>query len=69
MREAVVVSDEDLVRLRGKPNFRSLGKRFGKRTPEVAARVTELPADALRRLEAGSAVELLEASARSSPRT
>jgi isoleucyl-tRNA synthetase len=58
VREAVVVSDEDLVRLRGKPNFRSLGKRFGKQTPEVAARVKELPADALRSLEAGNAVEL-----------
>jgi isoleucyl-tRNA synthetase len=58
VREAVVVSDEDLVRLRGKPDFRSLGKRFGKRTPEIAARVKELAADALRRLEAGETIPL-----------
>ena len=54
MREAVVVSDEDLVRLRGKANFRSLGKRFGKQTPEVAKRVAALPGDVLRALEAGT---------------
>jgi isoleucyl-tRNA synthetase len=58
VREAVVVSDQDLVRLRGKPNFRSLGKRFGKQTPEIAARVKELPADVLRSLEAGAPYEL-----------
>ena len=33
----VVASDAELVRLRAKPNFRSLGKRYGKRTPVVAA--------------------------------
>ena len=33
----VVASDTDLVRLRAKANFRSLGKRYGKRTPAVAA--------------------------------
>ena len=33
----VVASDTDLVRLRPKPNFRTLGKRYGKRTPAVAA--------------------------------
>jgi isoleucyl-tRNA synthetase len=58
VREAVVVSDEDLVRLRGKPDFRSLGKRFGKRTQEVAAGVKELSAEELRRLEAGETVLL-----------
>jgi isoleucyl-tRNA synthetase len=58
VREAEVVSDRDLVRLRGKPNFRSLGKRFGKETPQVAARVKELPDEALRSLEAGAAVAL-----------
>jgi isoleucyl-tRNA synthetase len=54
----VVDADTDLVRLRAKPNFRALGKRFGKRTPEVAAVVAQLPAEALRTLEAGSAAEL-----------
>ncbi|HEU4829573.1 MAG TPA: isoleucine--tRNA ligase [Gemmatimonadales bacterium] len=55
----VVSSDADLVRLAGKPNFRALGKRFGKRTPAIAEAVAQLaPAD-LRRLEAGEAVEVI----------
>jgi isoleucyl-tRNA synthetase len=54
----VVESDTDLVRLRAKPNFRALGKRFGKRTPDVAKAVAALDADALRSLESGSAVTL-----------
>jgi isoleucyl-tRNA synthetase len=54
----VVESDTDLVRLRAKPNFRALGKRFGKRTPQVAAAVAQLPAEALRTLEAGTAAGL-----------
>jgi isoleucyl-tRNA synthetase len=57
-RVDVVSSDEELVRLRPKPNFRSLGKRFGKRTPEVAAATATLSADDLRRLEAGTPVVL-----------
>ena len=44
----VVESDTDLVRLRAKPNFRSLGKRYGKRTPAVAARG---PGSRVRRVE------------------
>jgi isoleucyl-tRNA synthetase len=50
----VVASDTDLVRLRAKPNFRSLGKRFGKRTPAVAAAAGSLSADQLRGLEQGT---------------
>ncbi|HET7604099.1 MAG TPA: isoleucine--tRNA ligase [Gemmatimonadales bacterium] len=57
-RVDVVDSDADLVRLRARPNFRALGKRFGKRTPEVAAVVAQLPAEALRSLEAGSPAQL-----------
>jgi len=49
----VVVSDTDLVRLRAKPNFRSLGKRYGKRTPAVAAAAARLTRDQLRGLEDG----------------
>jgi isoleucyl-tRNA synthetase len=50
------VEDRDLVRLRGKPNFRTLGKVYGKATP-VAARVAAmLDDDALRALEAGGEV-------------
>ncbi|MEZ0336503.1 MAG: isoleucine--tRNA ligase [Gemmatimonadales bacterium] len=54
----VVASDADLVRLRAKPNFRSLGKRYGKRTPAVAAAAAALTADQLRGLELGTAAEL-----------
>ena len=54
----VVSSDAELVRLVARPNFRALGKRFGKRTPAVAEAVSRLEPDALRRLEAGSAVEV-----------
>jgi isoleucyl-tRNA synthetase len=53
----VVASDEELVRLRGKPNYRSLGKVYGKRTPAAAAAVPRLPSDLLQRLEAGQTVE------------
>ena len=49
----VVASDTELVRLRAKANFRSLGKRYGKRTPAVAAAAGRLAADQLRELEQG----------------
>jgi isoleucyl-tRNA synthetase len=49
----VVASDTDLVRLRPKPNFRTLGKRYGKRTPLVAAAAAGLGAEQLRGLEQG----------------
>jgi isoleucyl-tRNA synthetase len=49
----VVASDAELVRLRARPNFRSLGKRYGKRTPAVAAAAASLTADQLRALEGG----------------
>src|SRR5439155_23831593 len=54
----VVSSDAELVRLRAKPNFRSLGKRYGKRTPDVAAAVSRLTQAQLRQLEAGDTVAL-----------
>ncbi|HSJ74639.1 MAG TPA: DUF5915 domain-containing protein, partial [Gemmatimonadales bacterium] len=54
----VVASDTDLVRLRPKPNFRTLGKRYGKRTPAVAAAAATLTAVQLRGLEAGSPATL-----------
>jgi isoleucyl-tRNA synthetase len=41
------------VTLRAKPNFRSLGKRFGKKTPLAAAAITAFTADELRAFEAG----------------
>src|SRR5213596_768642 len=56
----VVASDHDLVRLRGKANFRTLGKRYGKDTPRAAAAVAELSAADLQTLEQGSAVRFGE---------
>jgi isoleucyl-tRNA synthetase len=57
-RVDVVESDTDLVRLRAKPNFRSLGKRYGKDTPGAAAAAAGLSQDQLRTLEAGHEVRL-----------
>jgi isoleucyl-tRNA synthetase len=51
----VMTSDAELVRLRAKPNFRSLGKRFAKRTPMVAQAVAGLDPDRIRLLERGAA--------------
>jgi isoleucyl-tRNA synthetase len=52
-----VASDHDLVRLRGKANFRTLGKRYGKDTPRAAAAVGELSPEQLQALEQGQAVK------------
>jgi len=52
----VVASDHDLVRLKGKANFRTLGKRYGKDTPAAAAAVAQLDVARLQELERGSAV-------------
>ena len=54
----IVASDTDLVRLRPKPNFRSLGKRYGKRTPAVAAAAARLSPGQLRALETGAPATL-----------
>ncbi len=56
----VVESDDDLVSLVGKANFRSLGKRYGKATPQAAAAVAELDQAALRALERGETVRVGE---------
>ncbi len=54
VREAVLVeSDESLVTLQGKPNFRTLGKVYGKDTPDAAKAVDLLTASQLRALESG----------------
>jgi len=52
----VVASDHDLVRLGGKANFRTLGKRYGKDTPRAAAAVAELSGAELQTLEQGGTV-------------
>ncbi|HWA55906.1 MAG TPA: isoleucine--tRNA ligase [Gemmatimonadales bacterium] len=51
-------SDTELVRLKAKANFRSLGKRYGKQTPEVARAAERLTPDQLRALEAGGEARL-----------
>jgi len=48
-----ISSGADLVTLKAKPNFRSLGKKFGKATPLAAEAVQALSSDALREFEAG----------------
>ena len=52
-RVEVVASDAELVRLRGKANFRTLGKKFGADVKAVAAYAGALDAAALRVLEGG----------------
>ncbi len=51
---SMVASDEDLVRLRAKPNFRTLGKVYAKDTPVAARATAQLTADQLRALEGGA---------------
>jgi len=59
VKEIVVVqSDAELVRLHGRANFRSLGARYGRRTPLAARAVERLEAASLRRLEEGREVEV-----------
>lgn len=55
-RIEIAQSDTELVRLRGKANFRSLGKRYGKETPLVARMAERLSPDELRTLEGGGQV-------------
>jgi isoleucyl-tRNA synthetase len=56
VRSITFADDHELVRLRGKPNFRALGKVYGKATPRAAQVAAALGADQLRALEAGDAV-------------
>ncbi len=48
-----ISSADDLVTLKARPNFRSLGKKFGKDTPLASEAVQALSNDALREFEAG----------------
>ena len=54
----VVEADTELVRLKAKANFRSLGKRYGKETPKAAAAAAGLRQDQLRDMEAGRDVTI-----------
>jgi isoleucyl-tRNA synthetase len=55
---SVVESDAELVRLTAKPNFRTLGKVYGKETQEAAQAAAQLTTDQLRELEDGNSVSL-----------
>jgi len=48
----------DLVLLEARPNFRALGKRFGKATPEAAEAIKRLAPAEVARFEAGERVEI-----------
>jgi isoleucyl-tRNA synthetase len=52
-RVTFAATSDALVTLTAKPNFRTLGKKFGKHTNEAAAAVRALGSDALLTLEAG----------------
>jgi len=57
VKTITLAADRDLVRLRGKPNFRTLGKVYGKDTPAAARAAAALDDDALRVLEGGAEAE------------
>ena len=48
-----ISSADDLVTLKAKPNFRSLGKKFGRKTPLASEAVLALTSEALREFAAG----------------
>jgi len=52
----VAGSDHELVRLKGKAEWKSLGKRYAKDTPRAAAAVSQLTAEQLQALERGEPV-------------
>jgi len=52
-RVTIASSADSLVTLEAKPNFRSLGKKFGKSTPLAAQAVTAFTSDELRAFEHG----------------
>jgi isoleucyl-tRNA synthetase len=59
-----VTDPSDLVSVSLKPNYRTLGPRFGKQMPLVAAAVADLPpAETVRTLDAGGQVVLMIAGA------
>ncbi len=51
-----LASAEGIVKLVARPNYRSLGARFGKRTNDVAQAIRSLPQDALARYQDGGSV-------------
>ncbi|MGD0483698.1 MAG: isoleucine--tRNA ligase [Gemmatimonadales bacterium] len=57
-RVELVHAGTDLVSLEARPNFRALGKRFGKATPAAAEAIRGLTSDLVARFEAGESVEI-----------
>ncbi len=55
---ALLNSADDLVTLEAKANFRTLGKKFGKRTPLAAKAVEALSGDHLRAFERGESLSI-----------
>jgi isoleucyl-tRNA synthetase len=59
VKEISFLSSADaLVTLEAKPNFRTLGKKFGKQTPLAAEAVAKLTSDALTEFEKGGALSI-----------
>ena len=56
----IVESDENLVQLKAKPNFRTLGKVYGKETPLAAKAAAQMTPMQLHELETGTA-QIVEA--------
>jgi isoleucyl-tRNA synthetase len=56
----VVESDHDLVSLKGKGNFRTLGKRYAKDTPKVVEAIGALTSEKLQALERGETIRVGE---------
>ncbi len=63
VKTVALAADAELVRLRGKPNYRSLGKIYGKDTPRAAQLAAALTTEQLQALEAGNDV-VVEADGR-----
>ncbi|HXY31311.1 MAG TPA: isoleucine--tRNA ligase [Gemmatimonadaceae bacterium] len=57
-RVEIAASDDALVRLEARPNFRALGKRFGKRTPLAAGAIAALDSAAWVAFERGQPVAI-----------
>ena len=57
-RVELATSADALVTLEAKPNFRTLGKKFGKSTPAAAQAVAALSSEQLRGFEAGEPLEI-----------
>ncbi len=55
----VVASDEELVKLGAKPNYRALGKLYGRDTPLAAQALERLAVEEIRKLEQGQRVAVV----------